>query len=245
MNKSAKILAIIPALNEEETIAQVIGGVKENAPYCDILVINDGSSDSTAERAKAAGAKVIHLPFNMGYGIALQTGYKYALEKGYQYIVQLDGDGQHDPHYIKELLEVVTSGKADIAIGSRFAKNNRNYTYKAGWTKKTGIMLFASITSIIIRQKVSDPTSGYQAINQKVAKFYASGSYPCDYPDADVIIMLHRAGFQIKEFPVVMHRNKNRKSMHSGIKPLYYIFKMLLSIFLTLLRKREPLNQRD
>lgn len=245
MNKSPKILTIIPALNEEKTIAQVIGGVKENAPYCDILVINDGSTDSTTERAKASGAKVIHLPFNMGYGIALQTGYKYALENDYHYMVQMDGDGQHDPHYLKDLLEVVTSGKADIAIGSRFTKNNKDYIYKAGWVKKTGIMLFASITSIIIRQKVSDPTSGYQAINRKVAKFYASESYPCDYPDADVIIMLHRSGFRIKEFPVVMYRNRNKKSMHSGMKPLYYIFKMFLSIFLTLLRKSEPLNQRD
>jgi len=245
LNSLAKILTIIPAFNEGKTIAQVIGGIQENAPYCDILVINDGSPDTTAEHAKAAGAKVIHLPFNMGYGIALQTGYKYALEKGYHYMVQMDGDGQHDPQYIKDLLEVVTSGKADVVIGSRFSKNNKTYTYRTGWIKKTGIILFANITSIIIRQKVSDPTSGYQALNRKVAKFYASESYPCDYPDADVIIMLHRAGFQIKEVPVVMHQNRNKKSMHSGLKPLYYIFKMLLSISLTLLRKREPLNQRD
>jgi len=245
LNKSPKILIIIPAFNEEKTIAQVIGGVKENAPYCDMLVINDGSSDSTAERAKASGAKVIHLPFNMGYGIALQTGYKYALKKDYHYMVQMDGDGQHDPYYIKELLEVVTSGKANVAIGSRFSKNSTNDIYRAGWIKKTGIMLFASITSIIIRQRVSDPTSGYQAIDRKVANFYVSESYPCDYPDADVIIMLHRAGFKIKEFPVVMHQNSNKKSMHSGIKPLYYIFKMFLSIFLTLLRKRELLNHRN
>jgi hypothetical protein len=160
-------------------------------------------------------------------------------------MVQMDGDGQHDPYYIKELLEVVTSGKANVAIGSRFSKNSTNDIYRAGWIKKTGIMLFASITSIIIRQRVSDPTSGYQAIDRKVAKFYVSESYPCDYPDADVIIMLHRAGFKIKEFPVVMHQNRNKKSMHSGIKPLYYIFKMFLSIFLTLLRKRELLNHRN
>ena len=245
MTTTAKILTIIPAFNEGKTIAQVIGGIKEKAPYSDILVINDGSPDTTAERAKAAGAKVIHLPFNMGYGIALQTGYKYALEKGYHYMVQMDGDGQHDPQYIKDLLEVVTSGKADVAIGSRFSKNNKSYTYRAGWIKKTGIILFSYITSIIIRQKVSDPTSGYQAINRNIAEFYASESYPCDYPDADVIIMLHRAGFRIKEVPVVMHQNRNKKSMHSGTKPLYYIFKMFLSISLTLLRKREPLKQRD
>ncbi len=217
-------------------------GVREAIPDSDILVINDGSSDSTASLAKKAGARVVHLPFNMGYGVALQTGYKYALEKGYYYIVQLDGDGQHDPHYIKDLLEVVTSGKVDIAIGSRFSKNNEIHTYKAGWIKRTGILVFSSITSIIIQQKVSDPTSGYHAINRKVAQFYASEVYPWDYPDADVIIMLHRAGFKIKEVPVVMHQKSNKKSMHSGIKPLYYIFKMFLSIFLTLLRKREQLN---
>ena len=245
MIATAKILTIIPAFNEGKTITQVIAGIQENAPYCDILVINDGSLDTTAERARAAGAKVIHLPFNMGYGIALQTGYKYALEKEYHYMVQMDGDGQHDPRYIKELLEAVTSGKADVIIGSRFSKNSNSYPYRAGWIKKAGIILFAYITSIIIRQKISDPTSGFQAINRNVAKFYASESYPCDYPDADVIIMLHRAGFRIKEVSVVMHHNRNKKSMHSGTKPLYYIFKMLLSISLTLLRKREPLNQRD
>ncbi len=102
--------------------------------------------------------------------------------------------------------------------------------------------MFSSITSIIIRQPVSDPTSGYQAINRRVAQFYASEVYPWDYPDADVIIMLYRAGFKMKEIPVVMHQKNNKKSMHSGIKPLYYIFKMFLSIFLTLLRKREQLN---
>lgn len=242
MSRPGKILTIIPAFNEAGTIPQVVRGVREAIPDSDILVINDGSSDSTASLAKKAGARVVHLPFNMGYGVALQTGYKYALEKGYYYIVQLDGDGQHDPRYIKELLEVVTSGKVDIAIGSRFSKNNKNHTYRAGWIKRTGIVMFSSITSIIIGQKVSDPTSGYQAINRKVAQLYASEVYPWDYPDADVIIMLYRAGFKIKEVPVVMHQKGNKKSMHSGIKPLYYIFKMFLSIFLTLLRKREQLN---
>ena len=242
MSTAAKILIIIPAFNEEETIGQVVGGIREAMPGSDILVINDGSCDATASLAKKAGARVIHLPFNMGYGVALQTGYKYALEKGYHYMVQLDGDGQHDPRHIEELLEPVTSGKADIAIGSRFVKNNSNYTYRAGWIKKTGIVMFSSITSIIVGQKVSDPTSGYQAINRRVAQFYASEAYPWDYPDADVIIMLHRAGFKITEVPVVMHQRRNNKSMHSGTKPLYYIFKMFLSIFLTLLRKREPLR---
>jgi glycosyltransferase involved in cell wall biosynthesis len=242
LNTSDRILTIIPAFNEAETISQVVSGVREAIPDSDILVINDGSSDSTASLAKKAGARVVHLPFNMGYGVALQTGYKYALKKGYHYIVQLDGDGQHDPHYIKALLEVVTSGKVDIAIGSRFSKNNKNHTYRAGWIKRAGILVFSSITSIIIGQPVSDPTSGYQAINRKVAQLYASEVYPWDYPDADVIIMLYRAGFRIKEVPVVMHQKSNKKSMHSGIKPLYYIFKMFLSIFLTLLRKREQLN---
>ena len=106
-------------------------------------------------------------------------------------------------------------------------------------------MLFSSITSLIIGQKISDPTSGFQAMNRRVAQFYASEAYPWDYPDADVIIMLHRAGFQIKEIPVVMHRKNNRRSMHSGIKPLYYTFKMFLSIFLTLLRKRELIKVKD
>ena len=171
----------------------------------------------------------------MGYGAALQTGFKYALMKRYQYVVQMDADWQHDPVSIKTLLDEVKKEKADVVIGSRFLVENGKY--RTSWVRKIGMSLFGKIASVIIGQPVTDPTSGFQALNRDALRFYASQYYPADYPDADVIIMLHRAGLRIREIPVLMHPRKQGQSMHSGLKPVYYIFKMFLSMFVTLLRK--------
>jgi len=230
-----KIL-IIPVYNEEENITRVIEDVNKNITDIDILVVNDGSSDQTASVARKTGAKVISLPYNLGYGIALQTGYKYAVEKSYDYVIQMDGDGQHDPGSIENLLREVKSRDIDVAIGSRFLSNKK---YRTSFPRKFGMKLFGSIASLIMGQKVTDPTSGFQALNKKAIKFYASDVFPCDYPDADAIIMLHRAGYIIKEVPVIMHYNDRTKSMHRGLGICYYIFKMFLSIFVTLLREKS------
>ena len=232
-----KTLILIPAFNEEKNIEHVISGIGECSPGVHILVVNDGSQDSTPLIARKAGAEVVSLPFNLGYGVALQAGYKYALEKGYEYVVQMDGDGQHDPAHIEDLLTVVKSGGADVALGSRFKSGERKGTYRAGLVRRAGMKLFSLITSILIGQKVTDPTSGYQALNNKVLRFYASDIYPFDFPDADVLIMLHRAGFTIKEVPVAMYQSGNNKPMHRGLVPFYYVFKMFLSISVELLRK--------
>lgn len=230
-------LILIPAFNEEKNIQPVIKIIKENYPQTEILVVDDGSKDRTSLLARESGAHVINLPFNLGYGVALQTGYKYALEKGYKYLVQLDGDGQHDPVFIKDLLQVVQTKEADLALGSRFKADGDGGSYSPGFFKKTGIKLFAFITSLLIKQRVTDPTSGYQAMNRDVLKFCVSDFYPFDFPDADVLLMLHRAGFRIKEVPVIMHPGEKERSMHQGLVPLYYVFKMFLSIFVELLRK--------
>ena len=238
-----KKLAIIPAHNEQENIGQVVTGIRELDIGIDVVVIDDGSTDRTARHARLAGAKVIRLSSNIGYGVALQTGYKYACERGYDYLVQLDGDGQHDPVYIPELLKIIKSGEADLVLGSRFLKERSPgkvplHKYKAGIARKLGIGLFAFLTTKLVRLKVTDPTSGYQAFNRRVIAFFTRGFFPCDYPDADVIVMVHRAGFNIKEIPMVMLENNTGKSMHSGLKPVYYVFKMFLSMFMTLLRKK-------
>lgn len=240
MNKIKKALIIMPAYNEEKNIARVIQDIKAGNPSMDILVINDGSGDSTSIISKESGALVINLPFNMGYGVALQTGYKYALENGYEYVVQMDADGQHDPRFIETLLTKVKEGSADVIIGSRFLSSD---CYKIPATRAIGMQIFNMICSIILKQRITDSTSGYQAISRDVLKFYADDIYPCDYPDADVLIMLHFAGFKIKEIPVVMRASKSGKSMHGGIKSLYYVFKMLLSILVTLLREK-PRKER-
>ncbi len=228
-----KFLVIIPAYNEAGRISLTIAGIRKNTA-ADIIVVDDGSTDSTAAEAKAAGASVISLPFNLGYGAALQTGYKYALKKGHEFAVQMDADGQHDPAYINPLLAPVLAGEADVAIGSRFLGIG---DYRAPFIKKSGMVFFRMIASGITRQKITDPTSGFQALNRKAMEFYASGAYPADFPDADVLVMLYKKGIRFREAPVRMNQNTKEKTMHSGTVPLYYIFKMLLSIFVTLMRK--------
>ncbi len=235
-NKQSKeTIIVIPAYNEESNIELLIRNIRSKVLDTDILVVDDGSQDRTARVAEKSGALVIRLPFNLGYGAALQTGFKYALMKRYQHVVQMDADGQHDPDFIKVLLDEIRKEDADVIIGSRFLKDNDEY--KTSRVRKIGMWIFGRIASIIIGQAVTDPTSGFQALNRDALRFYASPYYPTDYPDADVIIMLQRADLRIKEIQVRMHSRQQGQSMHSGLKPLYYIFKMFLSMFVTLLRK--------
>jgi glycosyltransferase involved in cell wall biosynthesis len=232
--KKERILVIIPALNEEERIATVVQQVKEQVPEAEILVVNDGSSDQTAQKALAYGAKVLSHPFNLGYGVALQTGYKYALKNGFDYLLQMDGDGQHDPRYLRALLKEVEGGEVDVAIGSRFLGVGE---YHVPLLRRMGMLLFGFLASRLNGQRITDPTSGYQALGRRAIEFYTRDAFPGDYPDADVLVMLHRAGLRMREVRVAMRPNANGRSMHSGLKPLYYIYKMLLSIILNLLRK--------
>jgi glycosyltransferase involved in cell wall biosynthesis len=228
------LAVIIPAYNEAGRIASTIGGIRKIS-NADIIVISDGSTDETAKEARTAGAKVIELPFNLGYGAALQTGFKCALKKGYRFAVQMDADGQHDPSAIQSLIDPVLKNEVDIALGSRFLGKS---DYKAPFIRRIGMFFFAGIVRLVTGRKVTDPTSGFQALNRKVMELYASNLYPVDYPDADVIIMLHRRGIRFKEVPVTMKRAIGKVSMHSGLKPFYYTIKMLLSILVTLLRSR-------
>jgi len=228
-------LLIIPAYNESKAIGKIIIEIKNQLPGLDILVVDDSSSDETKKYAQQAGAMVVSLPINLGYGAALQTGYKYAQVKKYDYLLQMDADGQHEPKYLKDLLEAIKTKKADIIIGSRFLSKVK---YHPSLIRRLGMIFFAKLTTSTIKQKITDPTSGFQAMNRRILNFFTDDFYPSDYPDADVIIYLHRAGFRIKEMPVVMYPASNKKSIHSGFKPLYYIFKMFLSILMIFLRKR-------
>ena len=231
-----KILIIIPAYNEESRISAVVQSVRDNAPEFDIVVIDDGSKDDTAQVARSAGALVVSHPFNLGYGVAIQTGYKYALNKGYDFMVQIDGDGQHDPAFIPQVLAPIVAGDADIVLGSRFLGTE---SYEPSLPRRIGMAFFRRILSLLTKTRITDSTSGYQAFNREVIRFFTTEVFPCDYPDADMLLTLHRANFRIMEVPVKMHASATGKSMHSGLKPLYYMFKMLLSVFVTLLRKVE------
>ena len=229
-----RFLVIIPAYNEEEHIAEVIDKIRKTNSNYDILVINDCSTDLTVSIASRSGAGVISHAFNIGYGGTIQTGYKFALEQGYDYIAQIDGDGQHDPSYLNRLFDSVQKGEADIVLGSRFLGEN---TFRMPFIRKVGQWLFGWIATLIIDQKITDPTTGYQSFTKEVAEFMAQNTFPQEYPDADLIIMLHYAGFKIKEIPVRMYPKVDGKSMHSGLfKPFRYVVEMTLSILLIILR---------
>jgi len=236
MSKNNKIAVLVPAYNEALSIERVVLGIKEANPNVDVIVINDGSADETAKLAKKAGAKALSLPVNLGYGAALQTGYKYAALNDYDFTVQIDGDGQHDPNFIKDMIEKLNQG-CDVVIGSRFLGVGE---YENPAARQIGMLFFRFLIYFFIRKKITDPTSGFQAMNRKVFHFFAkTNQYPSDFPDADIIILMHYAGFNVQEMPVKMYKSETGKSMHSGWKPLYYIIKMLLSIFAVLFGNRH------
>lgn len=230
-----KILLVIPAYNEAENIASVIYEIRSLLLSADLLVVDDGSSDLTAALAEQAGAKVMRLPFNLGYGAAVQTGLLHAVEAGYDVCVLLDGDGQHDPKYISNLLTTVATGKADLALGSRFLGKS---DYAIPFSRRFGMYIFSKLTSLCTHQQITDPTSGFQAIGRRLMKFFASDNYPYDFPDADTLIRLYFAGFKIKEIPVTVRPRLRGQSMHGGAKTLYYIYKMLFSILIVLTQRR-------
>jgi glycosyltransferase involved in cell wall biosynthesis len=229
-----RLIVLIPAYNEQERIAEVIGDVRGQLPGVDVLVIDDGSSDATVERARGAGAIVLSLPLNLGYGAALQTGYKYALRNDYDLVAQIDGDGQHEASYLHTLLAGLQDPDVHVVLGSRFLDGDGHY--KPSAARKIGMGLFGRIASAVTKQHVSDPTSGFQVMRIDVARFFCTSVYPADYPDADILILLHRSGFRVREVGVKM-RPPPGKSMHSGHRSLYYVYKMSLSILVTLMRR--------
>lgn len=245
MVSKKKHITIVPAYNEEMKIAEVVEGIRSIGLVDEVVVIDDGSEDQTVTKARAAGATVIPLVVHLGYGAALQTGYKYAYDHDFDVAVQIDGDGQHDPKYIQDLIAKIERDRCDVVIGSRFLGGPRHY--RATWLRRIGMRFFQLLIFLFIKKKFTDPTSGYQALNRSVIEFFAeSNYYPPDYPDADIIILLHNLGFKTVEIPVVMYESQTGKSMHSGFKPLYYIVKMMLSIFSVLFgQHRTFLRKRD
>jgi glycosyltransferase involved in cell wall biosynthesis len=227
-------LVLVCAYNEEERIGGTISEIRAECGDAEIMVVDDGSEDATARVAASSGVTVLALPFNLGYGAALQTGYRYALRKGYRYVVQMDADGQHIARYIGPLMEAVVTGGADVAIGSRFLGESG---YVMPLRKKVFVRIFRGIISLVTGKAITDPTSGFQALGERAVRLYSSDVYPVDFPDADVLIMLHRMGLSFVEVPVEMRPSPRKKTMHGGLLSLYYVFKMFLSILVVLLRR--------
>ena len=233
MSNLPKVLAIIPARDEEDSIGEVITEVRSANPRIDILVVNDASTDGTADTARKLGVRVADLPINLGIGGAVQTGFKIALELGYEIVVQIDADGQHDPKCIKDIVEPLLNGEADVSIGSR---HNSNENQESTFAKYVGIRFFSWLTSWAISQKITDCSSGFRALNEKAYQLFAE-DYPIDFPDAEALIAAHRAGLRISEGPAKFRaRNHGRSSLRSW-KMLYYPFKETLSIAMMMTKK--------
>lgn len=228
---------MIPAHNESSRIGEVVRGTRRHVD--EVVVVDDGSNDDTSHIAVTEGATVIRLPINLGYGAALQTGYIYAARHGFDALVQLDADGQHDPTEIKKILAPVLDGSCDLVLGSRFMGEGE---WKGTVVRRVGMKFFSILVKLLTGQTVTDPTTGFQSMNREVIERLRGGAYPDDFPDADVLVMLLREKFRIKEVGVVMRPPPMGKSMHSGLRPIYYMVKMLLSVFVVMLRERGRIN---
>ncbi len=233
-------LVIIPAYNEERHIGDVVSGLHQHAGDFDIAVIDDGSGDATAASAGDAGAYVIRHPFNMGYGVALQTGYRLAVKQGRPLAVQIDGDGQHDPRDVVRMAEPILEGRADAVYGTRFHENSR---YRMPLLRSLGSAWFASLVAASTGTRVRDPTTGLQALSAEVLRFYCTDVFPNDYPDADMIVLLNRNGLRVCEVPVTMHEGLPAESMHKGWVVPYYVYKMTLAVLMNRVRPRELVRE--
>jgi glycosyltransferase involved in cell wall biosynthesis len=243
MTPEKRVLIIVPAFNEEGSIQKVIGGVREHFPQADIIVVNDGSTDCTSERARAGMATVLDLPFNLGIGGAMQAGYRYAYEKGYDMAIQVDGDGQHDPAEISKLLDALETEKVDMVIGSRFIGNS-NSEYKPALMRKFGISILSRVISSIVGQKISDPTSGFRVANRRTIELFAF-NYPQDYPEPEVLVLLHRCDLKMKEIPVAMSGRASGESSITKFRSIYYMVKVLLAIFVDCFKTSHSRDRRE
>jgi glycosyltransferase involved in cell wall biosynthesis len=237
-----RCVAIVPAHNEAESIAAVVREIRGFDRAVEVVVVDDGSVDRTALRAAEAGARVVQLPFNLGIGGAVQTGFRYAHEHGFELAVRLDGDGQHDPSQLPRLLAPVLAGEADIAVGSRFAGEG---DWRPTFARGVGIRLFARMVSLLVGQRVTDTTSGFQACNRRAIALFAA-DYPHDYPEVEATVMVHRHRLRLVEVPVTMRERAAGASSITALRSIYYAVKVTLALFVGLFRRNvTPLEEEE
>jgi glycosyltransferase involved in cell wall biosynthesis len=227
-----RVLVAIPAFQEEQTIGQIVSALLRKFPY-DVLVVNDGSGDATSSAARDAGAVVLDLPCNLGIGGAVQTAFLYARERGYDAVVRIDGDGQHEIEDIPRVLEPVLSGRTDAAIGSRFLGEAG---YRASIPRIFGIRLFRVLVNVMTGYHVTDPTSGFFAINRRLIELFST-HYPSDYPEVDAYILMHRMKARAAEVPVRMYARAEGKSSITTFRAVYYMVKVTLSFLINCIRR--------
>jgi hypothetical protein len=230
----SRIVAVVPAFDEEAAIGAVVAEIHAFDPAIDVVVVDDGSTDATATAAAAAGAAVVRLPFNLGIGAAVQTGFRYALEGDYDVAVRLDGDGQHDAGELGKLLEPLERGDADVVTGSRFRESDD--AYRPPLARRLGITWFARLVSLLSGQRVTDTTSGFQALNRRGIALFAR-DYPSDYPEVEATVLLLKHKLRLVEVPVQMREREHGSSSITFLRSVYYAIKVTLALFVAMARR--------
>jgi len=232
----SRTTVLIPAYNEAASLPRLLAEVREALPGVAVTVVDDGSSDATAEVARAGGARVLRLPCNLGVGPAVQTGFKDALENGYEYLIRLDGDGQHPPAEARKLMEAMRQHPTDLVVGTRYGKGS---TYHGSWSRRVVLKCLALFVSMICRKRITDPTSGFWLVSRPLLKCFAL-HYPSDYPEPEAVALLHRQGFSLEEVPVAF---KPRQAGQSSIRAwgtVNFAAKVFLALFVDRLRAVDP-----
>ncbi len=242
MKKRKKVLIIIPAYNEGKNIGNLLEKLErpDIADLCDVLVINDASSDDTGQVVRNRGHKVVRNIYNLGYGSGLQVGYRYAKRYGYCFVIQMDADGQHDPENVLKIYKALTTPDEkgeipDMVLGSRFLKDSPKY--KSSVAKDMGYVVFRALIKMLTGKTIMDPTTGLQGLSRRTFCYYAGFDHFDDqYPDANMILQMVLLGYKVVEIPALMHQRTEGKSMHSGLKPIIYMVRMTYSIFAVWIR---------
>lgn len=229
-----KVLIIIPAHNESENIGRVLDEVRHDIDFADIVVVNDYSTDNTAEIVRNHGVNCIDNIFNLGYAWTIQTGIKYAYDDGYDYAIQYDADGQHIAKEACRLYEYANSHNVDIVIGSRYLEDTG---YKCPFFRKIGTKLFSRLIRLFCHKKITDPLSGFQCLDRRVMERYARmGAYP-EFPDANLVLEMLLCGYKVHEIPVQMRLREAGESMHRGIiGPISYMVNMCYAVVFVFLQ---------
>lgn len=232
-----KVLIIIPAYNEEKNILKVCRNIENNDIKYDYVVINDGSTDKTAEICNENELNSVKLIYNLGIGGAVQTGYKYAYENGYDIAVQFDGDGQHDIKYVDKLCENIKNGNSNMVIGSRYIKGSKS-DFQSTAMRRLGKNMIMLFIKLLTGKRITDPTSGFRAIDKKILREFVS-EYPTDYPEPESTFIMLRKGYKVMEVPVNMNEREHGVSSINIFKSMHYMLKVLIAIVIDSINIKE------
>ncbi|MFJ4224640.1 glycosyltransferase family 2 protein [Microbacterium sp. NPDC089695] len=233
------VLVVLPALNEQDSVADVVREVCSTVPDALCLVVDDGSTDRTGERARAAGAEVLTLPYNLGVGGAMRAGFRFARDRGYRVVIQVDADGQHDPGALRELIDGLYAG-ADLVIGARFAGRG---DYGVRGPRRWAMKILAVVLSGVAKTRLTDVTSGFKAAGPRAIDLFAD-NFPAEYlgDTIEALVIAARSGLTIRQVPVAMKQRQGGTPSHHPFKAAVYLVRACAAFALAMLRPRDKVE---